>query len=60
MKNIQIRNEIERRGLMHWQVADALGIHEATFCKHLRHELPPEEQAHVLQVIKAMGGGKHE
>lgn len=60
MKNKKIRDTIKDRGLRQWQVADALGVSEATFVRRMRYELPPEEREHVLQIIKTMGGNKHE
>lgn len=51
MANKKIRDKMKERRLYHWQVADALGIHEATFCKHLRHELPDAEQERILKII---------
>lgn len=60
MNNIKIRREIEKRGVRYWQVADALGIHEVTFCKRLRHELPEVEQERILKVIDDMEVTSHE
>lgn len=60
MKNQRIRTEIKRRGLSHWEVADALGIHETTFCKWLRHELPDAEQERILKVMDEMEVTSHE
>ena len=51
MTNKKIRDAIRIANLKQWQVADALGIHEATFCIWLRHELPAEKQKHILAVI---------
>ena len=36
MCNTDIRNEIKKTGIYHWQVADALGVAENTFCRMLR------------------------
>lgn len=57
MHNERIRNAIKNNGLRHWEVADALGISEATFVRMMRHELPDEDRDRILEVIKRMQGG---
>lgn len=59
MRNETIRNAIVNSGIHQWELADALGVHEATLCKKLRHELPNDEQARILGVIEEIGG-KHD
>lgn len=51
MHNMEIRAEIMRTGLRHWEVAAALGISETSFSRKLRRELPEEERQRVLEVI---------
>lgn len=59
MHNELIKNAIARNGIHQWELADALGVHESTLCKKLRHELPADEQARILEVIEGIGG-KHD
>lgn len=56
--NKEIRREIGARGLKQWQVADALGISEATLSKKLRKELPNDEKEKILAVIEELGEGE--
>jgi len=58
MANKDIKRAIGGRGLTQWQVADALGISEATFYRKMRNELPAEEKQKILAVIEAMGEGE--
>ena len=50
MQNQDIRRAAAGAGVKLWQVAEALGIADTTFCRKLRHELPQEE--------KERGGGR--
>lgn len=58
--NERIRTAITQNNLHNWEVADALGVHESTFCKRLRHELPEAEQEHVLDIIEKLGAKNDE
>lgn len=49
--NSEIRIRAKRHGVFLWQIADGLGISEAHFCRKLRHELPADEQARILDII---------
>lgn len=57
MANEYIREAARRRGVRFWQIADVLGISEATFTRKLRHELSEEEQAHIMRVIDTISNG---
>lgn len=54
MKNNDVREEIKRAGVFHWEVADALGVAESTFCKMLRKELPEEKKQKIYSAIKTL------
>ena len=54
MKNQDIRNEVKLAGLKLWQIADELGIAEATFSKKLRHELSDEKKAEIRSIIEKL------
>lgn len=49
--NIPVHDEISKSGLKYWQIADMLHISPETLSKRLRHELPPEEQRKIIEVI---------
>ena len=49
--NSQIRLAAREAGVHHWEIADALGISEGSFCRRLRHELPEAERARILELI---------
>ena len=51
MQNKDIRRAIGAHGLKQWQVAEALGISEATFYRKMRKELPNEEKEKILTLI---------
>ena len=53
--NIELKREIAWRGLRQWQVAEALGVSEATFYRKMRKELPAEEKEKILAVINELG-----
>lgn len=57
MTNKRIREAIKSNGLRHWQLADALGISEASLVRKLRHEIPEEETDRILEIIGRMRGG---
>ena len=52
MNNFELRNELKRHGFACWQLADLLGVSEATLTRILRHELPPERREHIMQLIE--------
>lgn len=54
MKNQDIRNEIHENGLKLWQIAEALGITDATFSRKLRKELPDETKTQIRCIIAAL------
>jgi len=57
MKNRVIREELKKRGIRQWELAKKLHIAESTLTRHLREELPEEEQERILEVLK---GGDEE
>ena len=54
MKNEEIRALIKSRRIRHYEVAAQLGVNEATFCRWLRNELPPEKKKQVLAAIDSI------
>ena len=54
MSNVEVRTEIMRNGLKHWEVAAELGISETSFSRKMRMELPDDDRERVLAAIKAI------
>lgn len=53
-ENKEIRAAIVLKGLKHWEVARALGIHDSNFSRLLRKELPENKKKEILKVIEGM------
>ena len=51
MKNTDIRQAAKVANVRLWQIADALGINDATFSRKLRHELPPDDKSKIYVII---------
>lgn len=49
--NNDIRLKACGSGVSLWQIADKLGITDATFSRKLRHELPDETKAQIYRII---------
>lgn len=49
--NQDIRKKMNDAGLKQWQVADAIGVHEQTFLRRLRRELPETEKQELFKII---------
>lgn len=64
MANREIRARIERNGLRHWQVADAIGISAASLVRWLRSPLTEERlqrvQAAIDKLLAERKGGDNE
>lgn len=57
-KNEEIRTQAKNKNIKHWQIADYLGISEATLTRKLRHDLSPEEKERVLKAIEKIKEGE--
>ena len=58
MSNEEIRKRMRIADVKQWEVADAIGVHEATLCVWLRHELPTEKRDKILKAIEKLGKEK--
>lgn len=58
MTNQEIRQAAKKAGVRLWQIAEAIGISEFTFCRKLRHELPEEEAKKIMQIIHSIAEGR--
>jgi len=54
MSNLEIRKQAKENGVRLWEVVDALGIADTTFCRRLRRELPTEEKERVISIIREL------
>ena len=54
--NEPVRSTLRMRNKKQWELAQALGIAEATLSRKLRTELPVEEQTKMIKLIENMAG----
>lgn len=52
--NMELRNEIAKRHIKHWQVAQALEIRPEYFSKIMRYELSDENKELVMDAIRSV------
>ena len=52
MQNVEIRESAKAKGIMLWEIADAIGITDATFSRKLRKELSADERSRILEIIE--------
>ena len=51
VKNQDIRNTAKKADIKLWQIAEKLGIWDATLSRKLRKELPQEEKEKIIGII---------
>lgn len=54
VKNQDIRDVAKKSGIKLWQIAEKLGIWDATLSKKLRKELPQEEKEKIFGIISEL------
>lgn len=54
MSNMDIRHIARKKKVRMWQLADHLGVSEATITRLLRHELPDEDKKRLLMAINTI------
>lgn len=52
--NKDIREAAAVAGIFLWQVAEAIGVTDGTFSRKLRRELPADEKAEILRIIRQL------
>mgnify|MGYP000081856792 FL=1 len=52
MSNFDVRFAASNAGVKLWQIADALGMADSNFSRKLRKELPDDEKAKILEIIR--------
>ena len=58
--NLKVRLAAREAGVHQWEIAEALGISEGSFCRRMRHELPEAEQARILATIDEISRRREE
>lgn len=58
--NLKVRLAAREAGVHQWEIAEALGIGEGSFCRRMRHELPEAEQARILETINDISTQREE
>lgn len=53
-KNDRIREAAKTAGVKLWRIAEAVGLSDSNFSRKLRHELPADEQTHILGIIEEL------
>ena len=53
VKNAKVKVALIENGMKQWQLAQLMGVHEATLSKRMREELPSEEQDRMIDLIEA-------
>lgn len=51
MANVELRRRIQTSLCRQWEIADEIGINEATLSRMLRHELNPEMRERIEDAI---------
>lgn len=52
--NKDIRSAAKAAGVLHWEIAEKLGIQDSAFSRKLRRELPAEEREKILGIINEL------
>lgn len=50
-ENLDERSLIKKSGIYFWQMADHLGMSEASFTRMMRHKLSEEEKQKIIRAI---------
>ena len=58
--NQELRKRITEAGLFHWQVAEAVGVSESTFCRWMRKAPDPERLRTINEAIAKLASRRKE
>lgn len=58
MCNMDLRQKAKEKGVFFWQIAEKLGVSEATMTRRLRFELPEQEKQKYLSIIDKLSAEK--
>lgn len=56
--NLDVREKARQRRVLHWRIADQLGMHDSNFARLLRKELPDKKKAEVFAIIEELARGE--
>ncbi|SCI55195.1 Uncharacterised protein [uncultured Flavonifractor sp.] len=59
MANLKLRRAAAGAGVKLWQVAEALGVADATLSRWLRRELPEEKAERIMAAIRELSVGEN-
>ncbi len=59
MANLKLRRAAAGAGVKLWQVAEALGVADATLSRWLRRELPEEKAERIMATIRELSAGEN-
>lgn len=59
MANLKLRRAAAGAGVKLWQVAEALGVADATLSRWLRRELPEEKAERIMATIRELSVGEN-
>ena len=58
MRNVAIREQAKSSGVRLWEIAEALGVSEATVTRMMRRELLEAEQRKILNIVAVLAQRK--
>lgn len=58
--NKEIRTAAKATGVLHWEIAEKLGIQDSAFSRKLRRELPDQEKQEILKIINDLAAERVE
>ena len=59
MANLKLRRAAAGAGVKLWQVAEALGVADATLSRWLRRDLPEEKAERIMATIRELSAGEN-
>ena len=60
MRNREIRMIARENAVFLWEIAERLGITDASFSRKLRHELPEDEKQKIFKIINDIAKEREE
>lgn len=57
--NSDLKRKIKSKGIMLWQIAEKLGIHDSNFSRMLRYKLNDEQRKAIVKAISEFEREKH-
>ncbi len=59
MANQELKTYMRSKGVLQWQIADELKIHESVLSRKLRYELSPIERQQIRNVVDNISKRQH-